>query len=216
MSDEARPYTGAAWGVRPPETEEVSARDHRKGGKPDAARKLQIEERRAQVALLILSHVPYRAIGQMLGISSGTVAEDVRIIRRQWRERAADSYEAHVAEEIAKLDVLERAWVAKATPLHPLRSAEDVAAAEAATRVLDRVMRHRARLLGLMQPTRHEVAGIGGGPIEVKASLEAKKARALELVREVSGVAEVQRRAIEAASEFADAEIVEDVDEEAS
>jgi hypothetical protein len=32
----------------------------------------------------------------------------------------------------------------------------------------------------------------------------------------VSGVAEVQRRAIEAASEFADAEIVEDVDEEAS
>jgi hypothetical protein len=136
----------------------------------------------------------------MLGISTSTVGDDVKVIRRSWRERAAEAYSAHVAEEVAKLDALERAWFPKAMPLHPLATDEAVSAAAAAALVLHRIGERRAKLLGLNQPTRHEVGGIGGAPIQHDVAIESTRARVLELIAEVEGVHEVERQAIEASS----------------
>lgn len=187
-----------------PENPDVGPRPANPVGVPHADRRLEIEQRRAQVSALVLSHVPYRRIAEMLGVGRSTVGDDVRVIKEQWRARASESYSAIVAEENAKLDVLEQAWLPKALPFHPLATAEDVAAAEAATRVLDRIARQRARLLGLNQPTRVEV-GLPVGP-SVEQSIEEKAARGLRLVREVEGVEEVEAAAIEASSRIVDSE----------
>lgn len=163
-------------------------------------RKLEIERRREQVAYLVMAHVPYREIAEMLGIGRSTVGDDVKQIRRLWQANAARHYSEHVAEEMAKLDAVERAWMPKATPMHPLHSPEEVAAAEAATRVLDRVARHRARILGLNAPVRIDASLTPPVAEDPDRSLEDSRAVALRLVREVAGVEDVEQRAIEATS----------------
>lgn len=194
-SRDPHPYTGAAWGQKPPEPRAVNP-----VGRPTAARRLAIEERRQQVALLVLSHVSYRKIGELIGVSLGTVADDVKQVKIGWAAAAARTYGEFVTEEVAKLDALERAWMPKAMPLHPLATAEDVSAAAAAALVIHRLGERRAKLLGLNQPTRHEVGGIGGGPVKHEMAVEAKRARGLELVREIEGVHDVERTAIDVSS----------------
>ena len=180
------------------------AHGHRAPDAPD--RKLEIDRRREQVGYLVMAHVPYREIADILGIGRSTVGDDVKAIRRGWQDRAAQHYSAHVAEEMAKLDAIERAWMPKATPLHPLHTPEAVAAAEAATRVLDRVARHRARILGLNAPVRIDASLTPPLVPDPDRSLEDTRAAALVLVREVAGVEDVERRAIEATSRIHDAE----------
>lgn len=124
------------------------------GGTPHAGDRLAIEERRAQVAALVLSHVSYRRIASMLGVGRTTVFKDVQVLRRQYRLRAGADYETHVAEMLASLEMLERAWMPKALPFHPLAVPEDASAAEKAASVILRVLDRKARLLGLDQPTK--------------------------------------------------------------
>src|SRR5262245_38345003 len=85
----------------------------------NAMRRVVRDERRDRVALMVLAHVPYRRMAATLGVSLGTIAQDVTAIRDLWKASAAGSYEQHLSEELAKLDALERTWMPRALDPNP-------------------------------------------------------------------------------------------------
>lgn len=138
--------------------------------------KAEREQRREQVAVLVLSRVPYRQIAERVGCSYSTVRADIEVVKRGWRDRYAESYEAHVAEQTATLDALRRAWLPRA-----LGGTPDVKAAEVVLRIEER----RARLFGTDKPARVEHSG----QIEVLDELVAEGEDA---------IAEIERRHLRA------------------
>jgi hypothetical protein len=141
--------------------------------KYDAARKAEIEQRREQVATLLLARVPYRQMAELLGVSKSQIAEDVAVIKRAHRERAAASYDVYVTEMTVELDGLMRAWMPVA--MNPGNATdESLDGAEKAARVVLRIMERRSRLMGLDAPVRAELTGEGGGPIRFEGLTEAQ------------------------------------------
>jgi hypothetical protein len=111
----------------------------------------RIEERRIKVAHLMAAHFTYREMAEQLGVAPSTISEDVKVIRERWRERATAEYSSHLAEELAKLDLLEHELLPKALSGGPgggmnLRAVDRVLA------IRDR----RARMLGLDAPSKVE------------------------------------------------------------
>lgn len=109
------------------------------------ARQDEIAARRQQVALLRMTHMTQEQIANRLGVSIGTVNNDLQAIRAEWSERRTQGYDSWVSEEVAKLDSIEQAWLPKAL------KGDD----KAVSRVLA-IMDRRSKLLGLDQPERHE------------------------------------------------------------
>lgn len=105
----------------------------------------EIAARRTQVAALRLAHLTQREIASRLGVSVGTINADLQAIREEWAERRSTAYDDWVAEELAKLDRLERA-------LLPLALQGQTTAADRVLSVMDR----RARIVGLDKPQMHE------------------------------------------------------------
>lgn len=104
----------------------------------------EIAQRRQIVANLRLSHLTQAEIAERLGVSVGTISSDMAAIRDEWADRRRSSYDEWVAEEIAKLDRLERTFMPQA--IQGVR--------EAADKVLQ-IMDRRARMLGLDKPQLH-------------------------------------------------------------
>lgn len=129
-----------------------------------AAQRVRIAQRRAEVADLVLQQVPQREIARRLNVGLGTVGDDVRAVKAMWAERTAEAYGQRVAEEDAKLDLLERKWLPKAL--------DDEKAALIFLRILDR----RAKLHGLDQPVKAELT--------VTVDLEQERQRGLSLVEQ--------------------------------
>ena len=104
-----------------------------------------LAERRQRVAALRLMHYTQREIAAELGVSVATVNRDLAVVRAEWAERRSQSYESWVGEELAKLDLIERAILPAAI------SGDDKAQAR-----LVQFMDRRARMMGLDKPERHE------------------------------------------------------------
>lgn len=65
------------------------------------------EYQRSEIARRCLRHETQAAIAQALGITRELVEYDVRVLKRQWRERAMHDTTAIASQELAALDVLE-------------------------------------------------------------------------------------------------------------
>ena len=104
-----------------------------------------IAERRQKVSALRLMHYTEREIAAELGISPATAHRDIVAVRQEWAERRTQRYEEWVAEELAKIDLLERAILPAAI------SGDDKAQAR-----LVMFMDRRARMMGLDKPQQHE------------------------------------------------------------
>jgi hypothetical protein len=104
----------------------------------------------------------------------GTVGNDAAVIREEWKRRANHDFDAHVVEELAKLDQLERTVLPEA-----LAGAEDQGLA---LRAVDRelaIMARRARLLGLDRPPRVHDAQT----VEYRTALDAEIEVLIEQMR---------------------------------
>jgi hypothetical protein len=115
-----------------------------------SARQNLIESRRVLVAEGLLAKLTTAGIRGFLAergfvVSHGTVINDVAAVHELWRERAAQTYEAFIVEQLAVLDGLEAA-VMPAALEGEVASVDRVLAIEA----------HRSKLLGLDRPTRVE------------------------------------------------------------
>lgn len=113
----------------------------------------QLAQRRAQVAALRLMHYTQKEIADRLGVTQPTISTDLKAVRDEWAERRDEHYTEWVAEELAKLDALEKTWLPRALS----RDADD----KALTKVLQ-IMERRARMLGLDQPEKflHQVVTV--------------------------------------------------------
>ena len=131
---------------------------------------LSVAARRVRVAQGVLAGRSYRDLADELDCSHGTIGNDVTAIRERWSERASLAYDTHVAEALA---VLDRTRSFDLTVMED--SGQPLGARQAARDGLHANHDRRARLLGLDQPLRSQVA------LEVP-DLDAQKARAAELL----------------------------------
>lgn len=125
-----------------------------------------IADRRRRVAELRLQHHTIAEIAERLGISKATASTDLSAVREEWAERRSATYEEWVAEEIAKIDRLERT-------LLPAAIAGEYPAVDRIVSLMDR----RARMLGLDKPQLHEHTVITMDAVEAEIKrLEAELA----------------------------------------
>lgn len=126
-----------------------------------------IAERRQKVSALRLMHYTEREIAAELGISPATAHRDIVAVRQEWAERRTQTYQDWVAEELAKIDLLERAVMPAAI------SGDDKAQAR-----IVQFMDRRARMMGLDKPTQHEHTVITVDAVEAEiARLELEMGR---------------------------------------
>lgn len=123
----------------------------------------KIKIRREWVARLLLRGMTQREIvnalavppgagglggGPGIDVSLATVNNDIKAMRKKWKERADQSTDEWMRDEIAKLDELERqAWISKKYEL-----------------VL-KIMNRRSKMLGMDAPIKKEHTGEDGEPL---------------------------------------------------
>jgi hypothetical protein len=123
------------------------------GGPRERARRAsRIADRRRQVASLLLLHWTYEQIAHRLRVSVGTVAADVKVIRREWREAQTADYQEFVDEHLAVLRELEEKVLAEALTLSA-NGRVRLWAVDRVIQIRDRI----AALKGLNEPAKVEV-----------------------------------------------------------
>lgn len=125
-------------------------------GKKNGGKSVQtlvgIDERRGRVATMLVAHTKYREMARRENVSVSVIANDVKMIRRQWQQDFADSYDTLVHAETAKLDMIEGRLLHRA-----LTGGKDGGMDLWALDRLFVLMERRARMLGLDAPQRVEV-----------------------------------------------------------
>jgi hypothetical protein len=151
----------------------------RKGRTPD-----QIRRDRADVARLYLEGHTQAEIGSHLGLSRQQIGYDLEAVRREWLQSSLMDFNAKKAEELAKIDRLEReywsAWEAskkeRQTSITEQTTDAEGERLKAGIRKVEhgdprylagveRCMEQRAKILGLHAPTETRLTGKDGGPI---------------------------------------------------
>lgn len=151
---------------KPPAAKAKKPRRQKIGAK-QKAKELEVELRREKAAKLKLGGISMRQIARELGVSVGTVHSDLEAVLA----RTLDTADAHIRMErdvsLGRCEVALRA-------LWPRICRGDTEAINAFVRIDQR----RAKLLGLDAPTKQELSGPDGAPIEVstRSSLEKKLA----------------------------------------
>lgn len=108
--------------------------------------------RRQWVAALLLRGKSQREMAALLGVGKTTVQKDVTWNRARWRERAAESFDAHVAETLTVLDRI------RTFDISVMEDPEkSMSARQAARDGLHANHDRRVRLLGLDAPQRSEI-----------------------------------------------------------
>ncbi len=156
----------------------------RKGRRPD-----QIRRDRAETARLYLQGWTQAEIAVKLGLSRPQISYDMEAVRREWVQSAVMDFNAKKAEELAKIDRLEReywdAWQASLKTLETTTTEQTTDGAGESGRVkaalrkaeqtgdprylagVERCIEARCKLLGLNAPQKTQLTGPGGGPVNM-------------------------------------------------
>jgi hypothetical protein len=158
----------------------------RKGRSPD-----QIARDRAEIARLYLQRRTQAEIAAQLGMSRQQVGYDLGAVRQGWLESSLTDFNARKAEELARIDRLEReywdAWEAsqreRETSTTEQTSDDDGQRMRASLRKVGQTgdprylagvqscIEQRCRLLGLNAPTETRLTGQGGGPLQTQTTV---------------------------------------------
>ena len=138
------------------------------------------------VARLYCQGMFQHEIAQETGVSRSQIQYDLDVIRRQWRDSAIRDFDAVKAEQLGKIDRLERtywaAWErscgdAKVDTTKAKKDEKNGQTVEKATRVegqvgdasylqgVERCIKLRSQILGLNAPIKSELTGKDGAPI---------------------------------------------------
>lgn len=127
-----------------------------------------IEERRAKAWELRVRGKSYRAIATELGVSQGTIFSDVKALLERTRAETNDTVDHHRTLQLQRIDrALDALWP-------KIENGETEA-----MRVLVRLEKRRAELMGLDAPEKHS--------LDLQAIVAASPAAAARLVREQFG-----------------------------
>ena len=111
--------------------------------------------------MLLKARVHYREMAKKLGVSLGTIANDVKQIFQAWAAEQFENVREQAALDLATMNDAIRALTVA------VRNG-DTQAVTALLRILER----RARMLGLDAPQRLEHTGKDGGPIETQTKIK--------------------------------------------
>jgi hypothetical protein len=167
-------------------------------------KRLAILRRRQQVAELYLQSWSQAAIAERLQVDQSTISGDLKAIRREWRESAIRDFNQAQAEELQKIDRVEReAWAAWELSKKPSQSAvvdgdadsqqarKTIKNRHGDPRLLEVVLKcivSRREILGLDAPTKiAPVMPDGQEPFRLAvAHLSLRELRALKRIRDRS------------------------------
>jgi hypothetical protein len=168
----------------------------RKGRTPD-----QIRSDRAEIAHLYLQRRTQAEIAEKLGLSRQQIGYDLNAIREEWLQSSVMDFNGRKAEELARLDRLEReywnAWIESKKETQ-VSTTEQTTGGDNGDRLravvrkeqqtgnpqylagVQSCIEQRCKILGLNAPTVTQLTGPGGGPIPVsmEAVIRAEKASA--------------------------------------
>jgi hypothetical protein len=121
----------------------------------DKKKQAEIEERRKAVAANLLGGLNYRDMAGALGVSVGTIAEDVKVIIGRWqREQIKDTGE-YVELELLRLDrALNAIW-----PKVQAGDPNNIG-------LMLKIQERRAKYKGLDAPVKQELSGPEGQPLQ--------------------------------------------------
>lgn len=124
-----------------------------------------IDQRRLEVVrLYTVEKKTQQEIAALLNVSVGTVNSDIKAMRGSWRASSQEQVDEYIQTQMDKLDELYGYLMPKIIE----GSARHV---EVAVQILTR----QAKLMGLDAPEKREVAGEGGGPVEIIVKYQEKK-----------------------------------------
>lgn len=87
-------------------------------------KRLEIEQRRQQVTVLMLKGYGQTEIGRQLGVSQGTICNDFKKIREGWRASTIRNFDIAITLALLRLDlVMREAWEAWERSKKPAQSA---------------------------------------------------------------------------------------------
>jgi len=87
-------------------------------------RRFAVEQRRRKVVELYLQGTPQGEVAEQLSVSQSTISEDLKSVRKQWRESAIRDFDELRSIELEKIDLIEReAWAAWKRSQKPAQSA---------------------------------------------------------------------------------------------
>ena len=125
-------------------------------------------------------------IATALGVTRQQIGYDLKVLQKMWRTSALQDFDQAKAEELAKIDALERqyqdAWerscaAARTEIARAKRTQQQGESIEKSTRTEDQVgdprflagvqwcIERRCKIRGIDAPTKSELAGPGGAPI---------------------------------------------------
>ena len=108
---------------------------------PSKAKKLELEQRRKVVASNILAGANYRDISAALGVSLGTVANDVKMVLQRWQKENVQVLDEHLQIDLRRID----------TALNAIWADVQDGKYGAIDRLL-RLLERRAKMIGYDQP----------------------------------------------------------------
>lgn len=120
-------------------------------------KELEREERRKKVAANLKAGLNYREIAEHLGVSLGTISNDVNLVIERWQKEHVSEINEYVSLELKRLDQAQNAIWGEVMDGKLL----------AIDRLL-KIQRRRADLLGLDAPEKHQLTGEAGGPMSVQ------------------------------------------------
>lgn len=118
-------------------------------------------ERRSDAWKMRVKRKTYEQIGQALGVSTQTAYEYCQYHYNTVEIGTAETVREAKTRDLETVEQLLDVWVPRAL------GSEDKAPTEGAVAAVNRLLQHRAKLLGLEAPTQAEVSGPEGGPIPV-------------------------------------------------
>lgn len=155
----------------------------------------EIAKHRRQISSLYLQGCLQAEIAEELNIGQATVSRDLKALRGEWLKDSKADFNAAKAQELAKVDRLEREyWVAwEASKEDKEVTTTEKVKGSATERSKAQVRREgqvghpsflagvqwcierRCKILGIDAPTRSEIAGPEGGPIQVRGKIIIRK-----------------------------------------
>lgn len=124
-------------------------------------------------------------------VSQQTISNDLKAVREEWKKRSAALINEHVAEEMAKIDHLERTYHALFEKSKGRRKMGrgDIKYLQRVEWCIDR----RIQLLGVDAPKRTEISGLNGAPLKFEDVRERFIGRIASIVQR-RGTAKDSRR----------------------
>ena len=151
--------------------------------------RVDIAKRRRVVADMYLSGTVQSEIADELAVNQSTISRDLKALQKAWLESALVDLDEAKARELAKVDNLEReywtAWERSCEDAETVRQKGAPGAEGIKTESIEKTSKgqagdprflagvqwcieRRCKIIGIDAPTRSELTGKGGGPIQTE------------------------------------------------